>query len=65
MNITKDSLEQEMDLYKQKIQKYLNNPEYCDPNCSLQQAQVILDRLSREYHFNYKTNKISNGNNNR
>nr|DAJ18045.1 MAG TPA: hypothetical protein [Podoviridae sp. ctY3D12] len=54
-----------MDLYKQKIQKYLNNPEYCDPNCSLQQAQVILNRLSREYHFNYKTNKISNGNNNR
>lgn len=54
MNITKESLEQEMMIYQQKIAKYINNPEYVDPNCSLEQAKEILKRLEREYHFNYK-----------
>lgn len=56
MNITRDSLEQEMDLYKQKIQRYLNDPEYCDPNCTLSQAQIILRRLEKEYYFSYRNN---------
>ena len=51
MNITKESLEQEIDYYKRMIQQYQNNPEYVNPNCSLQQAYSILDKLIKESYI--------------
>lgn len=54
MNITKESLEQEIMIYQQKLAKYERDPEYVDPNCSIKQIKEILKRLEREYHFNYK-----------
>lgn len=54
MNITKESLEQEIDNYQRMIDKYKTNPEYVNPNCSLQQCIVILQRLKKEYYLTYK-----------
>lgn len=51
MNITKESLEQEIDYYKRMIQQYQNNPEYVNPNCSLQEAYSILDKLIKESYI--------------
>lgn len=55
MNITKESLEAEIEYYERKIGKYNTNPEYVDPNCSLMKAREILARLKKEYITNYKT----------
>ena len=54
MNITKESLEQEMEYYQRKIGKYETNPEYVDPACSLMQAKEILEKLIKEYNRTYK-----------
>ena len=54
MNIEKKSLEQEIDYYTTKIGKYETNPEYVDPNCSLQRAKEILEKLIKEYNTSYK-----------
>lgn len=54
MNITKESLEQEIAYYQMVINKYQNNPEYTNPNCSEKQARVILARLQKEYYTNYR-----------
>lgn len=53
MNITKESLEQEIANYLRMIQNYKNNPEYVNPNCSEQQARITYERLNREYYFSY------------
>lgn len=54
MNITKESLEQEIAYYQTVINKYQNNPEYTNPNCSEEQARVILARLQKEYYTDYR-----------
>lgn len=54
MNITKESLEQEMEIYQRMIEKYQMDPEYVNPNCSEKQARVILARLQKEYYTGYK-----------
>ena len=54
MNITKESLEQEMEIYKRMIEKYQMDPEYVNPNCSEKQARVILARLQKEYYISYR-----------
>ena len=54
MNITKESLEQEIAYYQTVINKYQNNPEYTNPNCSEKQARVILARLQKEYYTDYR-----------
>jgi hypothetical protein len=36
------------------INKYQNNPEYTNPNCSEEQAGVILARLQKEYYTDYR-----------
>ena len=54
MNITKESLEQEMEIYKRMIEKYQMDPEYVNPNCSEKQARVILARLQKEYYTSYR-----------
>lgn len=54
MNITKESLEAEIEYYERKIGKYETNPEYVDPNCSLMKAKEILKKLKKEYNINYK-----------
>lgn len=53
MNITKESLEQEIDSYQQIMQKYQYDQEYVNPNCSEQQARVLYERLNKEYYFSY------------
>ena len=54
MNITKESLEQEMEIYQRMIEKYQMDPEYVNPNCSEKQARVILARLQKEYYTDYR-----------
>lgn len=54
MNITKESLEQEMKIYQRMIEKYQMDPEYVNPNCSEKQARVILARLQKEYYTSYR-----------
>lgn len=54
MNITKESLEQEIEIYQNIVEKYQNNPEYVNPNCSEMQAQTILIRLKKEYYTDYR-----------
>lgn len=54
MNITKESLEQEIAIYQKMLEKYQNNPEYVNPNCSEMQARVILARLKKEYYTDYR-----------
>lgn len=54
MNITKESLEEEIEYYQRKIGKYETNPEYVDPACSLMQAKEILEKLIKEYNTSYK-----------
>lgn len=54
MNITKESLEEEIEYYRRKIGKYKTNPEYVDPVCSLMQAKEILEKLIKEYNRTYK-----------
>ena len=54
MNITKESLEQEMEIYQRMIEKYQMDPEYVNPNCSEKQARVILARLQKEYYTSYR-----------
>lgn len=54
MNITKESLEEEIEYYRRKIGKYKTNPEYVDPNCSLKRAKEILEKLIKEYTTNYQ-----------
>ena len=54
MNITKESLEQEIAIYQKMLEKYQNNPEYTNPNCSEKQARVILARLQKEYYTDYR-----------
>lgn len=54
MNLTKESLLQEMEIYQKKIWKYHVDPEYVDPNCSEQRAKEILEKLNKEYERNYK-----------
>lgn len=54
MNITKESLEQEMEIYQRMIKKYQMDPEYVNPNCSEKQARVILARLQKEYYTSYR-----------
>ena len=54
MNITKESLEQEMEIYKRMIEKYQMDPEYVNPNCSEKQARVILALLQKEYYTGYR-----------
>ena len=54
MNIWKESLEEQINFYTDKLEKYYLDPEYTDPNCSLQQAEEELKKLLQEYHTNYK-----------
>ena len=54
MNITKESLEEEIDYYKRKIWKYETDPEYVDPACSLMRAKEILEKLIKEYRISYR-----------
>lgn len=54
MNITKESLEQEMIYYQMIVDKYKNDPEYTNPRCSEKQAQAILQRLKKEYYTDYR-----------
>ena len=54
LNITKESLEQEMEIYQRMIEKYQMDPEYVNPNCSEKQARVILARLQKEYYTSYR-----------
>lgn len=58
MNITKESLEQEIAYYQTVINKYQNNPEYTNPNCSEKQARVILARLQKEYYTDYRIDQL-------
>lgn len=53
MNITKESLEIQIDEYKKILQKYQNDPEYVNPNCSIERAKELIKRLEKEYHFSY------------
>lgn len=56
MNITLESLQQEIAKYQEIICKYRTNPEYVNPSCPLDTAIEIVDRLTREYYLN--TRKI-------
>lgn len=56
MNITLESLQQEIAKYQEIIGKYRTNPEYVNPNCPLDTAIEIVNRLTREYYLN--TRKI-------
>ena len=47
MNITLESLQQEIAKYQEIIGKYRTNPEYVNPNCPLDTAIEIVDRLKR------------------
>ena len=54
MNITKESLEQEIAQMQKVIWMYNTNPEYINPNCSLQQAKDLLEKLNKEYYTNIR-----------
>lgn len=59
MNITMESLQQEIARYQDIITKYRTNPEYVNPNCSLDTAIEQLDRLQIELYKENKEQKIS------
>lgn len=56
MNITVESLQQEIAQYEAIIAKYRTNPEYINPKCPLDTAIEMVDRLKKEL---YKENKES------
>lgn len=51
MNITMESLQMEIMQYQRIIDKYDSDPEYVNPNCSLQSAKIILEGLCRELYL--------------
>lgn len=53
MNITKESLEIQIDEYKKILQKYQNDLEYVNPNCSIDRAKELIERLEKEYYLSY------------
>ena len=54
MNIMKESLEMEIAQYQRIIDSYLINPEYVNPNCSIDRAKLMIEMLTREYFINPK-----------
>lgn len=54
MNITKESLEEEIAYYQKVIWMYEHQDDYVNPNVSLMQAKVLLEKLNKEYETNYK-----------
>lgn len=58
MNITLESLQQEIAKYQEIIGKYRTNPEYVNPNCPLDTAIEIVDRLTRRILSKYQKDMI-------